>query len=301
MSAPRQVLPGATYLLTRRCLGRRFLLRPSDELNRIFLFCLAVAASRSGVRMHAFCVMSNHYHLVATDVRGRLPEFMHWLDEYIAKCINVLYGRWEPVWDPSPYSAVRLEEAEDVLAKIVYTCCNPVKAGLVRAGDRWPGLRSRPEDLDGTTFTGVRPRVFFRPDGQRVPKRATLRLEPPPALTGYSVGALVRLLRRLICNEEARIRRRFESEGRSCLGCRKVLAQSPFARPETDEQKRGIRPRIASRNRNRRIEGLQGLREFLHRYRAALNRFKSGERGVVFPAGTYAMRLRFGVTCSGHT
>ena len=35
MSLPRQVLPGKTYLLTCRCIGRRFLLRPDTHLNPV--------------------------------------------------------------------------------------------------------------------------------------------------------------------------------------------------------------------------------------------------------------------------
>ena len=72
MSLPRRVLAGKTYLLTRRCLGRRFLLRADPELNHLFAYCLALSAERHGVEVQALCVMSNHYHLVVTDVRGVL-------------------------------------------------------------------------------------------------------------------------------------------------------------------------------------------------------------------------------------
>ena len=70
MSLPRQVLANQTYLLTRRCMGRRFLLRPDKRLNNLFVYCLALAAQKYGIQIHAFCVMSNHYHLVLTDTEG---------------------------------------------------------------------------------------------------------------------------------------------------------------------------------------------------------------------------------------
>ena len=61
MSAPRQLLPGSTYLITRRCTQRQFLIKPSKRLNQAFSYVLAVASSRYQVAVHAFCVLSNHW------------------------------------------------------------------------------------------------------------------------------------------------------------------------------------------------------------------------------------------------
>jgi len=76
VTLPRQALPNTTYLVTRRCLGRRFLLRPDPVLNQVFAYCIARAAEKHGVEVHALGVMSNHHHLVMTDVRGVLPDFL---------------------------------------------------------------------------------------------------------------------------------------------------------------------------------------------------------------------------------
>ena len=54
MSLPRRcVLQGTTYLVTRRCLGRRFLLRPDPALNELIGYCLARAAEAHGIELHA--------------------------------------------------------------------------------------------------------------------------------------------------------------------------------------------------------------------------------------------------------
>ena len=45
MTAPRQILPGAVYVITRRCTQRQFLLRPSNLTNQVFAYSLAVAAA----------------------------------------------------------------------------------------------------------------------------------------------------------------------------------------------------------------------------------------------------------------
>ena len=84
MTLPRPIIPGQTVMVTRRCTQRQFLLRPSPLVNSILGFCLAVAAQRYGVRLHAFCFFSNHVHLVVTDVEGALPEFTRWFFEFSA-------------------------------------------------------------------------------------------------------------------------------------------------------------------------------------------------------------------------
>ena len=112
ISLPRQILPGTCYLITRRCFQRSLLLRPDATTNQIFEFCLAYASGRFGVEIHAYCAMSNHYHLVLTDVEGRLPEFMHWMNVYIAKMLNARWGRTESFWAPGSYNSVQLGNEE---------------------------------------------------------------------------------------------------------------------------------------------------------------------------------------------
>ena len=175
---PRQLLPGSCYLITRRCTQRQFLLRPSKLINQIMRYCVAVASERYGIRVHALCVLSNHYHLVASDPAGTLPRFLQWVHEYVAKCVNASIGRWENLWSSEATSVVRLEAGEDVVDKMVYCLVNPVSAGLVAHGEKWPGVRSSPLDLLGASYEVERPPVFFREDGP-MPARATLRFSRP--------------------------------------------------------------------------------------------------------------------------
>jgi putative transposase len=75
VTAPRQVLPGTTYLVTRRTSERRFFVPPCAHTNATFLYVLAIAARLHRIEIHAFCVLSNHFHLLLTDPAGRLPAF----------------------------------------------------------------------------------------------------------------------------------------------------------------------------------------------------------------------------------
>ena len=67
MTLPRPVIPGTTSLVTRRCIQRQFLLRPSPFVNQVLLYCMGLAQQRSGVAIHAVCAMSSHLHITVTD------------------------------------------------------------------------------------------------------------------------------------------------------------------------------------------------------------------------------------------
>ena len=228
MSAPRRIVPGATYLLSRRCFGRCFLLRPSKKVNQIFKFCLAMAAARTGVLLHNYCVLSNHYHIVATDVRGNLPVFMHWLNEYVAKCVNAELGRWESFWAPGSYSCVALVDREDVVDKLVYVYTNPVDAGLVGTHEQWPGARSLLADVDGDPKVVCRPEGFFREKGP-LPETATLLMVSPPAFARAGSECLASVHSRIV-EREREIQQRVTQLGRRFLGIRGVQTQSPYSR-----------------------------------------------------------------------
>ena len=132
LTAPREVLPGTTYLITRRCAQRQFLLKPSRRTNQLVRYCLADAARHTGVLLHAVCCMSNHWHGVVTDPFARLPEFLERFHRLFARAQNASLGRWENLWSSDKTSVVALVSDEDVLDKMAYTVANPTAAGLVR-------------------------------------------------------------------------------------------------------------------------------------------------------------------------
>jgi REP element-mobilizing transposase RayT len=290
MTAPRQVLPGRTYLITRRCLFRQFLLRPGKVVNQVFAYVLAVAAQRYGVEVHAYCVLSNHFHLVVTDPHARLPAFQQYLASFVARATNACLGRWETFWAPRSYSAVVLGSPEDVIAKSAYTLANPVAAGLVRAGHLWPGLWSSP-DAVGTTIRVKRPDHFFDEDGL-LPEAVDLELKVPSGFR--STQAFRDQLEAELSSQEQTAR----EEARTFLGAERVLAQSPFSRPRPGEPHRRLSPRIAARDKWKRIELIGRLKSFLCDYREALAAWRESKVVPLFPAGTYLMRVAHGVACA---
>ena len=298
MTAPRQVLPGTIYLVTRRCSQRQFLLRPSKLTNQTFGYLLAIASTRFRVEVHAFCVMSNHVHLVVTDPEGRLPAFSQFLDSLVARAMNALLARWEHFWGPSSYSAVALQSQSDVVDKIAYVLANPVAAGLVRRGRMWPGSWSAPERMGAEPLEFSRPPRFFRKQGATaLPERARLDLVVPRGFV--SPEEFRELVSAALEVKEMTAAANLVARGRGFLGAKVALRQPPFGRPTRVEPHLGIKPRIASRDTWRRIQALGQLVEFLRDYRRAFDAWRRGSTSVVFPAGTYLMRMLHGVPCKG--
>ncbi len=297
MTPPRRVLPGNTYLVTRRCSERRFFLKPSRRTNEIFLYVLAVAARRHCVLVHAFCVLSNHCHLIVTDLDGRLPAFMQYLDSLVARAVNASLGRFEGFWaTDGSYSAVEPLDPADIVAKTAYVLANPVAAGLVRRSAEWPGLWTAPEQIGVAKLTARRPKVFFDPKSY-MPEARTLELTVPPGFA--SAEEFRTLVSDALRGLEAQHQREAASEGRRFLGAARVLAQNAFARPPAGEPRFELKPRIAARDKWRRIEGLLRLKNFLREYRQSWIDRRSGRPNVQFPAGTYLLRIMHGVQCAG--
>jgi REP element-mobilizing transposase RayT len=285
MAHPRRVVPGETYLLTRRCYQRAFRLRPCAQTNGILLYCLAFAARRTGVVVHAICVMSNHHHLVVTDPRGVLPEFLRELHRLTAKAINASQGQWENLWAAEPCSAVRLVTDYDVEDKITYVVANPVAAGLVEQPEQWPGVL-----LWGEKSVRVsRPSSYFREEGT-CPAQLELRIERPSQIDAavsprewrHRVGEAIaqKVLAAHRCVREA---------GRVFLGRTAVLTASFAQRARTYEARFGVIPTFAAKLRAVRDALRRVERAFRWHHRRAFELWQRGERDVVFPVGTWGM------------
>jgi REP element-mobilizing transposase RayT len=292
MTAPRQVLPQTCYLVTRRCTQRQFLLKPSATTNEVFLYLLAVAAQRYGIRVHAFCVLSNHYHMVVTDPDARLPAFHQLLDALTARALNASLGRWESFWAPNSYSAVALASPSDITDKAAYVLANPVAAGLVRTGREWPGLWSAPERI-GTELEVRRPKHFFDRNGC-LPETVQLELTVP---AGFSSADEFRAqLTRAVAEAEEKAHEKF---GGVFLGVERLLRHEPTGRPTSEEPRRGLNPRVAARDKWKRKEVIHRLVDFLKAYRSAWAARCAGKADTIFPRGTYMLRVVHGVPCEG--
>jgi REP element-mobilizing transposase RayT len=78
-------VPDGWYHVLNRGVERRQIF-PRAEANLHFLELLGCLPSRFGVRIHAYVLMGNHYHLQIETPQANLSRAMQWL--------NLSYGAW---------------------------------------------------------------------------------------------------------------------------------------------------------------------------------------------------------------
>ena len=92
-------------------------------------------------------------------------------------------------------------------------------------------------------------------------------------------------------------RREVQAKGNRFMGRRAVRDQSRYDYPSSREPRFGIKPHVAAKSKWARIERLQRNRAWLEAYEDALGLYRAGVRNVVFPHGTYKMRIVHAVRC----
>ncbi len=136
MSRPLRIgYSGALYHLTLRgnARGEIFL---DDTDREVFLDVLAFVVERFGWRIHAYCLMGNHYHLLAETPQPNLSRGMRWLNGVYTQRFNRRHERVGHVFQ-GRFKAILVERDSYLLELARYIVLNPVRAGLVSAPNRW--------------------------------------------------------------------------------------------------------------------------------------------------------------------
>lgn len=136
MTRPLRIeFPGAVYHVTAR----------GDQLNSIYredtdryvwLEVLGLVCARFNFVTHAYCQMTNHFHLLVETVEGNLSQGMRQLNGIYSQRVNRRHGLVGHVFQ-GRYHAVLVHKEAHLLELARYIVLNPVRAGMVRAADEW--------------------------------------------------------------------------------------------------------------------------------------------------------------------
>lgn len=109
-----------------------------------YLVSLATYGARFRCAIHAYCLMTNHVHLLLTPLESQAcAQLMKHLAQRHSKRINAMHGRTGTLWEGRFYSAIVPSERY-ALACYRYIDMNPVRAGVVARPDeyRWSSYRA---------------------------------------------------------------------------------------------------------------------------------------------------------------
>jgi REP element-mobilizing transposase RayT len=128
--------PGLTYHVTSRGNGRKAIyLDDGDRLQ--FLELLAVLVHERQIVCHAFCEMTNHYHLVVTTLLANLSAAMRQLNGDYASWWNRRHRQVGHMYQ-GRFDARVVQDECYLLTACAYAVLNPVRAGIVSAPEDWP-------------------------------------------------------------------------------------------------------------------------------------------------------------------
>jgi REP element-mobilizing transposase RayT len=111
----------------------------SDKTKAAFLQCLGEACGKTGWRIHAWCLMSNHYHLAVETPRANLVGGMQWLQGTFSTRFNRLRGERGHLFQ-GRYKSLLVDPAGGLGPLCHYIHLNPVRARVrpVAQLPAWP-------------------------------------------------------------------------------------------------------------------------------------------------------------------
>ena len=131
MARPLRIeYPNAFYHITSRGNERRAIFGSTGDYAR-FLGYLQSATERYGARIHCFCLMPNHYHLLLETPRANLRRILHHLNTGYTNYFNTKTERVGHLFQ-GRYRAVLVEKDAYALELSRYIHLNPVRANLVK-------------------------------------------------------------------------------------------------------------------------------------------------------------------------
>lgn len=126
---PRIEFPGAIYHVLNRGNYRTDLF-DSAGAAQAFVDCLFQTCERMGWRLHAYCVMRNHYHLALETPNGNLVDGIHWLQSTFGNRFNRFRGENGRAFQ-GRYKAILVEPGLHLSRLVNYIHLNPVRAKIV--------------------------------------------------------------------------------------------------------------------------------------------------------------------------
>jgi putative transposase len=146
---PRYFIQGVPLHIILRGNNREPIFVDDDDAQ-FFKDALHEAAGRNGLEIHAYVLMANHIHLLASPASEvSMPRTLQSVGRRYVQYFNLRYQRTGTLWE-GRYRATIVDAQQYLFDCMRYIELNPVRAGMVRhARDyRWSSYRANGEGRD---------------------------------------------------------------------------------------------------------------------------------------------------------
>lgn len=133
----RSLLAGGYFHVVNRGNDRSVVFRQPADFSA-FLRLIEVAQERIRLRLLAYCLMPNHFHLVLSpEGPDDVSRWMHWLTTTHAHRHHLRFGTSGCVWQ-GRFKAFRIKDDAHLLTVMRYVERNALRSGLVERAEQWP-------------------------------------------------------------------------------------------------------------------------------------------------------------------
>jgi len=134
---PRLSLPDLPHHIIQRGNNRQPIFSAAADYGRL-LEILEESARKFQVAVHAYVLMGNHFHLLATPQTAEgLPGLMQALGRSYVRYFNGTQQRTGTLWE-GRYRSTLIQGERYLLACMAYIDLNPVRAGICAAAQDYP-------------------------------------------------------------------------------------------------------------------------------------------------------------------
>ena len=136
MHLPRIAFIGALYHITVRCNNREFFFQEEKDFET-YLDILLKTKKIYKVKVHAYCITSNHVHLMlSTPEENTLSSFRQYLNGNYSKAYNKVHCKSGRFWGGRFYSTI-IESETQFFNTLVYIELNMARAKAVEEPKDW--------------------------------------------------------------------------------------------------------------------------------------------------------------------
>jgi len=142
--------PGSWHHVMNRGIARRTVFENRVDA-RFFMACMARAVRRGLIEVHAYCLMTTHFHLLVRSPQGQLGTAMKAITNPYVRWFNRTRKRDGPLFR-GRYTSFLIDDLEYQRTVIKYIDSNPVSARVLSSADEYPygsagqhcGIRRKP-------------------------------------------------------------------------------------------------------------------------------------------------------------